>query len=111
MTQPQLNISFARHERDKGIEKARRNADRVCDKWSEKVYILLKDFIKVYSGPFQFEDFRVSIAGLVPEPPHKRAFGSIAARAAREGIITRVGYAPVKSVNCHRANASVWKKT
>lgn len=111
MTQPQLNISFARQARDKGIEKAKRNADRVHHSWSGKAYGLLKDFIKHHSEPFQFEEFRYSIAGLVAEPPHKRAFGAVAAKAAREGIITRVGYAPVKSVNCHRAFASVWKRT
>lgn len=106
----QLNISFAIQARDKGIKRAVDHADRVNASWSEKVYNLLKDFVKRYSGPFQFEDFRLSIAGLIPEPPHKRAFGAIAAKAAREGLIRRVGYAPVKSVNCHRANASVWRR-
>lgn len=106
----QLNISFARQARDKGIKQAVDHANSVDVGWSEKVYALLKDFVKSYSGPFQFESFRLSIAGLVPEPPHKRAFGAIAAKAAREGLIRRVGYAPVKSVNCHRANASVWRR-
>jgi len=111
MTQPQLNIVFAREERDAGIKRAKDHADRAHDDWSGKVYLLLKDFLKCYSGPFQFEEFRLSITGLIAEPPHKRAFGAVAARAAREGIITRVGYAPVKSVNCHRAFASVWRRT
>jgi hypothetical protein len=60
-------------------------------------------------APFQAEDFRDSITGLIEEPPSKRAFGHIILKAAREGLITRVGYAPVKNVTAHRAFASVWK--
>lgn len=110
MTQHQLDLSFARHERDKGIEKAIKNANRAHDNWGDKVYALLKDFVHRYSGPFLLEDFRASIAGLIPEPPHKRAYGSVAAKAARLGLITRVGYAQVKNVNSHCANASVWRR-
>lgn len=110
MNQPQLDISFARQARDKGIKQAVDHADRVHESWSDKVYALLKDFVKRYSGPFQFEDFRISIAGLIPEPPHKRAYGAIAAKAARLGLITRVGYAPVKNVKAHMAFSTVWKR-
>lgn len=111
MTQVQLDIFSAIDGRDKGIKAALDNANRVDPGWGDKVYNLLKDFIKVYSGPFQFEDFRMSISGLIAEPPNKRAYGAIAARAAREGLITRVGYAPVKNVDAHRAFATVWKRT
>lgn len=107
----QLDISFAIKARDEGMQRAVNNANRVDEGWSDKVYELLKDFVKRYSGPFQFEDFRMSITGLIAEPPHKRAYGAIAARAAREGLITRVGYAPVKNVDAHRAFATVWRRT
>lgn len=102
----QIELSF--EARDKGILQAITNADRAHENWSDKVYRLFLDFISRNSNPFQVEDFRDSITGLIEEPPSKRAFGHIVLRAARDGLITRVGYAPVKNVTAHRAFASVW---
>lgn len=111
MIQQQLDITFARKARDKGIEKAITNADRVSPSWSEKAYALLKEFLHYHKGEFMGEDFRLSVTNKIESPPHNRAFGGVFMRAAKAGIIERVRYAPVKSVNCHRANASVWRRT
>ena len=108
--QPQLNISFANKDRDKGIKRAIDHANEVNDRWSEKVYGLLKDYLKANGAPFQSEDFRHSIMGLIVDPPHNRAFGGIMKRAAAEGLIKRVGTAPVKNVNAHIAFATVWQR-
>lgn len=106
----QLDIFQARQARDKGMKRAVDHANRANVDWGDKVYALLKDFVRRYSGPFLFEDFRNSIAGLVPEPPHKRAYGSVAAKAARLGLITRVGYSQVKNVKAHCAMSTVWRR-
>lgn len=111
MTQPQLNISFAKKVRDKGIQRAVTHADHVHDSWSDKCYGLFKDFIRAQSAPFQTETFRHSIAGLLEEPPHARAFGSVVVRAVKAGLIKRVGSAPVSNVRAHRALANVWQRT
>jgi hypothetical protein len=107
----QLNIEYAKKARDKGIEQAVKHADQVFDKWSDKCYGLFKDFVKANPQPFQMETFRHSIVGLLDEPPHKRAFGSIAVRAVRSGLIKRVGTAPVKNVKAHMAFSTVWIRT
>jgi hypothetical protein len=104
----QLNLRF--EARDKGIKRAVEHADKVHDRWSEKCYGLFKDFINEQHAPFQTETFRHSIAGLLEEPPHKRAFGAIVVRAAREGLIKRVGSAPVSNIKAHMALANVWQK-
>lgn len=109
MTQ-QLDLSFARQARDKGIQKAVTNADRVHESWSDKVYELFKNFIRGNRCEFMAEDFRESVSGMIDAPPSNRAFGGIFMRAAKAGLITRVGYAPVKNWKAHRANASVWKR-
>lgn len=106
----QLNITFAKEARDKGIKRAVENADRVCDNWSARCYGLFKDFINAQRAPFQTETFRHSIAGMIEEPPHARAFGAIVVRAAREGLIKCVGSKPVSNVRAHRCLANVWMR-
>jgi hypothetical protein len=103
----QIELSF--EARDKGIHQAITHADGVCDRWSDKVYALFYVYLMDHPEPFQMEDFREWGSEVIEEPPSKRAFGHIVLRAAREGLITRVGYAPVKNVTAHRAFASVWK--
>ncbi len=107
----QLNIEYAKKARDKGIEKAVKHADQVNDRWSDRAYGLFKDFIKANAAPFQAEDFRHSITGLIELPPSNRAFGGIVRRAAYEGLIRRVGTAPVSNVAAHSCFATVWQKT
>jgi len=103
----QIELSF--EARDKGIKRAVDHADRVHDQWSQTVYILFKRFILATTQPFQMEDFRLLVDGqIIGEPPSKRAYGAIVLKAVKEGLITRVGYAPVKNVTAHRAFASVW---
>jgi len=111
MTQPQLDISFAKQARDKGIKRAKDHADSVHDKWSDIAYEFLKEFIRAQRQPFLAEDFRMAVADSIPQPPHNRAFGGLFMRAAKAGLIERVGYAPVKNWKAHRANASVWRRT
>lgn len=111
MIQQQLDIGFARKARDKGIKLALDHADKVIDNWGEKAYVLLKEFLRTNKGNFMAEDFRLSVADKIDAPPHNRAFGGIFMRAAKAGLIERVGYAPVKNWKAHRANASVWRKS
>lgn len=106
----QLDITFAKAARDKGISEVITHADKVNDQWSEKCYGLFKDFINAQRVPFQTETFRQSISGLIDEPPHARAFGAIVVRAVKEGLIKCVGSKPVSNVRAHRALANVWMR-
>lgn len=110
MIQQQLDIFEAREARDKGIEKAKRNADRVSESWSERCYTLLKEFLHTHKGEFMCEMFRAWVVNKISEPPHARSFGGVFMRAAKAQIIERVRYDTVKNVNCHCARASVWRK-
>ena len=108
----QLDVFKSAAARDSGMKRATDHADSVNAGWSDEAYKLLKQFVKDQYGEFQAEDLR-SYAALIdfPLPPHNRAWGSIMVRGARAGIIKRVGYAPVKNVRAHRANATVWIKS
>jgi hypothetical protein len=106
----QFNIEFARQARDKGIKRAVDHADKDTEKWSDIAYGFLKEFIRIQKQSFLAEDFRMAVTELIPEPPHNRAFGGLFMRAAKAGLITRVGFGPVKNWKAHRANASIWKR-
>jgi len=105
----QTQIDFARQARDLGIAKAINNADAVTPRWSDQAYGLFKDFVKGQSGPFKIEDFRVSTVGVLSDPPSLMAFGHVALRAVKSGLIKRVGYECVSNVKAHRTPVSVWE--
>lgn len=60
---------------------------------------------------FMAEDVREFARGVdgFEDPPDGRAWGSVVMRAAKAGIIKRIGYAPMKSPNCHANPKSVWR--
>ena len=94
--------------RDKGIKQAINNADDTHEKWSEKAYKFLTDYIRSHHE-FMTEDVRVASEKKIPIPPSNRAWGGIILRASKAGLITRVGFSSVKNVKAHRTPATVWR--
>jgi len=93
--------------RDIGIKKALDNADNTHDKWSEKAFNFLKDYIK-HNDTFMAEDVRIASVDEVPIPPSKRAWGGVVIRASKAGLIKRVGFSNVKNPQAHATPATVW---
>ena len=94
--------------RDRGIKVALDNADSTHDKWSDKAYNFLKNYIKSHRE-FMAEDVRVASEEEVPTPPSKRAWGGIVLRASNAGLIRRIGFSNVKNLKAHRTPATVWR--
>ena len=94
--------------RDKGIKKALDNANNTHDKWSDKAYDFLLKYIK-YQNQFMTEDVRVASEKAIPKPPSNRAWGSVILKAAKSGLINRVGFANVKNAKAHKTPAYVWR--
>ena len=94
--------------RDKGIKQAINNADNAHEKWSEKAYKFLTDYIKSHHE-FMTEDVRVASEKKIPIPPSNRAWGGIILRASKAGLINRIGFSNVKNVKAHRTPATVWR--
>ena len=94
--------------RDKGIKQAINNANDTHEKWSEKAYKFLTDYIKSHHE-FMTEDVRVASEKKIPIPPSNRAWGGIILRASKAGLISRVGFSNVKNVKAHRTPATVWR--
>ena len=94
--------------RDLGIRVAVEHADKKEEKWSEKAYEFLINFIKL-NDEFMVEDVRKASEGIINEPPSLRAWGGIIVRASKENLITRVGFRNVTNSKAHSTPASVWK--
>ena len=107
-----MNNKDARAARDAGILQAAEHAEEVCTGWGDKAYEALRVFAEgTRKGqPFTSEQVRSSIAAaFVPKPPHARAWGSVFQRAARNGLIQKVGVAQSEAVHCHMSYVGQWK--
>ena len=94
--------------RDKGIKKAIDNANDTHEKWSDKAYKFLVNYIKS-QDEFMTEDLRLASEKEIPKPPSNRAWGGIILRAVRAGLITRDRFSNVKNVKAHKTPATVWR--
>lgn len=112
-TQLILDIPAAREQRDAGIKQAITHANEVNPGWSETAYGMFKDWLAGWQPGYKFtiEQFRqiAMIRGL-PEPPSNRAYGSIAVRAKKAGLINSNGTVKVRNPKAHMANAAQWVK-
>jgi hypothetical protein len=96
--------------RDEGIKTAVDHANDEHEKWSAQAFDALKDFIERHEEPFLGEDVR-RFAVDVPIPPSKRAWGGVLVRAARLGLIKKVGFKETTNPLAHRTPATLWEKT
>ena len=107
MTQAELNFR-GEDLRDRGMQQAIDHADEVVDGWSA---IALK-FVTHYAlnnRTFSGEQVRIASRGVVPAPPHLRAWGGVMMKAAKMAIIRKCGYVQVDNPLAHKATAALWK--
>jgi hypothetical protein len=108
-SQPDLfDIARGKQLRDAGIETAGAHADAVSENWRERAYLLFKVFA-ARNAEFMTEDVRAWAKPLIEDPPDMRAWGGVAVRARKAGLIVRHGYAAQKDPKSHRAPGNVWR--
>jgi len=78
------------------------------NEWSATAYSFLLSYM-IDKTSFMIEDVRNASAGFIAEPLSKRAWGGIAVRAARAGIIKGMGHENVKNPKAHKTPATIWK--
>lgn len=91
-----MNLDQARAQRDAGMQQALEHAQRVDESWPEQAFRHLIDYAETHET---FISHNVT-EGL-PAPTDDRAWGNIFVRAAKVGIIKRIGYGV-----SHRRHAS-----
>lgn len=93
-----------------GMENAAAHAERESEGWNRMAFEAFVRYVTAVKHPFMTEDVRCYAEALgMPEPPDKRAWGSVAMRAKKAGLIVSLGYAPQQSVNAHKAPKTLWK--
>lgn len=111
MAENQTSFDFGAGDaqRNHGMATAADNAEFHCPGWAEDASRFLMDFLQ-NGQRFLCEDVRAFATerGL-PEPPSKRAWGSVITSAARSGLIRQVGYGCVKNARAHRTPAAIWE--
>jgi len=106
--QTQLNLFTGQQLRDEGIKRATDSAERRHESWPEIAYQFLQGYIR-RNRRFMTEQVREASEGYVPEPPSTRAWGGVVVRAARRGLIRKVGFANVSNPTAHCTPATVWE--
>ena len=93
-----------------GMEAAAAHAERDTEGWNRMAYEAFVRYAHASKEPFMTEEVRWYAEALgVPEPPDNRAWGAVAMKARRAGLIVSLGYAPQQSVNAHKAPKTLWK--
>lgn len=100
-----------RQLRDAGIAGAAFHADAVVPSWSDKAYDL---FVALAGQGVEFTTEKVRLLcaemKLLPEPPDNRAWGAVAMRARKAGVIEHSGrYTPSTDPKCHHRPVAVWR--
>lgn len=107
-TQTELPLTMAKKRGALAAQACADAAERRCPGWMEKAYSFFYAFAQVRGDrAFTTEDVRVSAKNVVPPAPDDRAWGSIAMRCKREGVIVACGYKPVESSN--GSPKTLWK--
>jgi hypothetical protein len=97
----------AKQLRDEGIRQA---ADHAGDDWKSLAYALFLQFLAQWPGElFMTEDARHWASGRIELPPDNRAWGYVAVRAAKAGVIVKHGYGPQRDPKHHKAPGTVWR--
>lgn len=96
-------LSFALKGSKRGAIAAQSAADaaeRRSPGWMDAAFEAFVAFARLSgSTPFVTDDVRKAAGSQVPPPPDGRAWGAVALRAKREGIVTSCGYRKVDSQN------------
>lgn len=113
MTQLPLNMRrdrsiAARAARDAGIARAADHADRSSEDWSDRAFSAFVSTAKRLPY-FTTEQARQLAPDDLPDPPDKRAWGHVARRAVREGIVERAGFVTADDPRVHCNVVTRWR--
>jgi hypothetical protein len=100
--------AIARRAAQAGIDQAAAGADREISGWSTTAFEFIRSYAIAHRGQqyIGHDIVQASIAAGVVQPSNPKAWGAPIQRAAREGVIVRVGYSP--DPNRHTNPVPLW---
>jgi hypothetical protein len=104
-----FNYSDTQRLADVGMQAAIDHADDVQQGWSERAFAMLEAYARTHPE-FMTEEARVWAheQGL-PQPPDKRAWGAVAQRAARTGVLGLLRYQKTRIPPAHATPRPLWR--
>ncbi len=95
--------------RDAGMQQAIDHADSEAPAWGERAFRFVKAFATM--------NLRITSEGArkyaercgLPFPPDKRAWGAVMIRAARAGLIAKIGYTTALDPKVHCNPVTLWE--
>lgn len=90
-----------------GHAAAERAADHAGEAWKEKAYAAFQAHARGHAR-FTTEDVRQA-SPTVGDPPDKRAWGQVAMRARKAGIVRSAGWVSAKDPKVHGNAVTLWE--
>lgn len=90
-----------------GHAAAERAADHAGETWKDQAFRAFVAYVREH-GECTTEQVRQACPH-VPEPPDKRAWGSVALRAARAGVVRSAGWTRASSPTVHGMVVTLWR--
>lgn len=101
-----LSIQEAQAKRDHGMSISEIKANNDSPEWSNNAVRVVRSYILSFDQVLKGEKFLIEdvrewgeFHGFIEAPANGRAWGAIARRCAREGLIRQDGYLPARSSN------------
>lgn len=101
---------------EKGMNSAAAHADAVHGDWQDRAYEVVQRYVAALrkgftDSTFIAEDVREYAARRysLPDPPDKRAWGSVMRRAASDGLIRNVGATKARDPKVHSSFTTLWQ--
>lgn len=105
-----MTTQEARDARDEGIAAAADHADRINPKWQDLAYAALCAYAE-HHPTFTIEQLRRDLNGTLVDPPSLRAWGAVAQRAQRSGIVRHDSWTEADDPAVHCNTIRVWRST
>lgn len=95
--------------RDEGIQRASDHAEREREEWNDAAYEYFVEYATTHDQ-FATEDVREhALRDGFEDAPDARAWGAVAARARREGLIIHSHFESARNAKKHRCPLRIWK--
>ena len=87
-----FEYAAAKAERDTAMASVAAHADEACHRWSVLAYQWILTYALAHREFISEDCTAAADAAGIPKPPNTKAWGGPFMRAARQGIIVRIGY-------------------
>lgn len=108
-TATQGSLDLGAQYRDEGMRRAEDHANRSTEGWSTLAFVMLEAYAREQRF-FTSEQFiAYAFSRALPQPPDKRAFGSIIRRAVNARLIEFKTVEASASPSRHKGHATLWR--